>query len=310
MRVASHSFTDTFINQLNALAARQQQLQTQAATGQRVRLPEDDPAAVQRTLVLRSDSKTLQQYRRNISNLQERASASIDAIKSLKKVSDRASEIATLADGTKSADELRIYASQVTQLIQQAAQFMNTKLRGDYIFSGTAIDQPPFVVTTDADGRVTAVDYQGNSNVSEVEIEQGVTLSIDVPGVNNTGSGTRGLVVDTQSGADFFKHLISLQNHLSNGDTTSIASTDIPALRLDEENLIYHIGSNGAAQARLETEDSLLSNHLLSLEGLISKEVDADLTETLVKLNQSQYSYQAALQSGAKILQLSLLDFL
>lgn len=88
--------------------------------------------------------------------------------------------------------------------------------------------------------------YNGNANVAETEIENGATLAVDVPGVNSTGSGTRGLVTDSRSGAHLFNHLISLQNNLLAGNTTAIANTDRAALAKDEENLIYHLGGNGA----------------------------------------------------------------
>ncbi|HKX61206.1 MAG TPA: hypothetical protein VJS65_05170 [Verrucomicrobiae bacterium] len=47
-----------------------------------------------------------------------------------------------------------------------------------------------------------------------------------------------------------------------------------------------------------------------TLEKLVSKEADADLTETIVRLTQTQTAYQAALQSAGRILGSSLLDYL
>jgi len=108
----------------------------------------------------------------------------------------------------------------------------------------------------------------------------------------------------------FFNHLISLQNHLLAGDTASIASTDRPALNNDEENLLYHISNNGALQTRLDAAGTLADASSTALDKQISKRADADLTDTLVKLNQAQYAYQAALQSGASIMKTSLLDYL
>ena len=43
---------------------------------------------------------------------------------------------------------------------------------------------------------------------------------------------------------------------------------------------------------------------------LVLTKADADLANTLVRLNQTQTAYQAALQSGGKILSTSLLDYL
>lgn len=310
MRVTGNYFNNTLAAQLNRLAARQYQLQNQATTGQRIQAPEDDPAAMQRALNLRADQQANQQYANNISDLKDRASASFDAIKAIQKISDRVGEIATLADGTKSPADLQSYATELTQLIQQAAQLLNGKQNGSYLFGGTRSDQPPFTVTTDANGIVTGVTYNGNDSVSTAEIAPGQGVSSDVPGQNNTGTGVRGLVTDSRTGADFFNHLISLQNHLLAGDTASIASTDRPALAKDEDNFLYHISNNGAVQTRLDTAASIADSQSTSLEKMASKETDADITETLVQLNQAQYAYQAALQSGASIMKTSLLDYL
>lgn len=310
MRVTGNSFTESFLTQLNLLSARQARLQLQAATGQRIRAPEDDPAAMQRTLALGTEQSSVEQLARNIAVLKERATFAFSALKAVKNISDRAGEIATLAGGTSSPQELQAFATEVTQMIQQAVQTLNGKYGNQYLFGGTASDQAPFVVTTDANGNATAVTYQGNTNVTQTEIDAGSTLAVDVPGENNTGIGPRGFVADARSGADFFNHLISLQNHLLAGDTAAITATDLPALAKDEDNFIYHVANNGAVQTRLETAASVAADRSLSLEQMMSKEADADLTETLVQLSQTQTAYQAALQSGALVLKTSLLDYL
>src|SRR5262245_57400129 len=117
MRVTGNSFTDAFVNQLNLLTARQYRLQQQAATGQRIRAPEDDPAAMQRVLALRDENNGVKQFQQNISVLQDRANTSFSALQSIKTISDRAGELATLADGASSPQELEAYAREVTQMI-------------------------------------------------------------------------------------------------------------------------------------------------------------------------------------------------
>lgn len=310
MRVSANTFSDTLVTQLANLATRQQRLQTQAATGQRIRLPEDDPVALRRVLDLQTDFSATGQYSRNISSQSELAQASYSSIKSLKTISDRAGEIATLADDLKSPEELQAYATEVTEMIKQAVHLMNSKSRGDALFGGTQTDRDPFVLTTDASGLVTGVAYQGNTAQSQVEISENVLVSSQVIGANTTGSGPRGLITDSRSGADFYQHLIELQNHLTSGDVAAIASTDRAALARDEDNILYHISSNGAIQARLEAAGALSADRGTALESQVSQETDADLAQTLVKLSQTQTAYQAALQSGAKAISLSLLDYL
>ena len=256
---------------------------------------------MRRILDLQGEFKSLGQFKENMDRLQEQATVSFTSMKALKKISDRAGEIAILADGTKSRDQLNAYASEMTQMLHQAVQLANSRNRGDYIFAGTLTDQKPFDAVVNVSGQITSVSYNGNTTVAEVGISEGVKLSAQVPGANTSGSGPRGLLQDSNSGADFFAHLISLQNHLLAGDTTTIASADRGNLSKDEENFIFHFGTNGAMQARLEASQSGVAARSLSIENLVSKEADADLSETLVRLNETQNAYRAALQSGGAV---------
>jgi len=310
MRVTSNTFPNGLIDQLTRLNTRQNTYQLQAATGQRITNAEDDPAAVRRVLDMQGETRTLAQYERNIARHQEVADASFGAMKQTKTLVDRASEIATLADGTKSQETLDTLAIEVDALLAQAIQLGNAKNRGDYVFGGTVPDQEPFTAVRDASGSITGVAYNGNTELPESEISEKVLLSSQTVGANSTGSGSRGLFVDSASGADIFQHLVSLRDNLKAGNTTAINTTDRADLERDEESFLFHIGTNGVVQSRLEATTAIVKQRGESLVSLTSKEVDADLAETLVKLNQTQTAYQAALQSGGKILSQSLLDYI
>lgn len=310
MRVATMTFPNALVAQLNRLASRQSQLQTRLATGQRVQLPEDDASAAQQVLDLQAEAGSVAQHQTNLGSEQDRANAVYSALNSLKTISDRAGEIATLADGTKSQQELTAYATEVTQLIHQAFQVANTQFNGSYLFAGTRSDQPAFALTEDAQGGVASVDYQGNSSCSSTEISPGITVSSQVAGASTSPGAGRGLFTDGASGADLFGHLIALQNHLQTGDTGAIASTDRAGLGADEDNILFQVSRNGAVQARLEAAGAMLSDRATALDTQVSQQADADMAQTLVQFNSTQNAYQAALQSGAKVLNLSLLDYL
>lgn len=310
MRVTANSFPDRLINQLGDLATRQAKLQNQAATGQRVQLPEDDPRSMRRVLDVQAEAGRIDQYSANIGRLQDASTASFTAVKSLKTLNDRASELATLADGLKSPEEMRTYGEEINQILEQSVQTANTTNRGDYLFAGTRVDQPPFSVTKDADGKITAVTYNGNADQVSAEISADVTSEAQPVGANATGSGPRGLLADASSGADVFNHLIQLRDHLMAGDSKSVADTDRANLKKDEDNFLYHYGHIGAVQARLEAAASLTSSQSFSAEQQVSGLVDADLAQTLVRLTQTQNAYQAALQTGGSILSSSLLDYI
>ncbi|MBX3747506.1 MAG: flagellin [Verrucomicrobiae bacterium] len=310
MRVTANTFPNSLIDQLNRLATRQYRLQNQAATGQRITTPDDDPVAMRRVLDMQGEASSVGQYLRNVARNQELASASFAPIRAVGKVVDRASEIAVLADGLKSPTELKAYAAEVDQLIGQALELVNSRNRGDSLFGGTRADVAPFSKVTDAEGKVVGVTYHGNTTLAENEIASGVNLTAQTLGANTTGTGPRGLITDSRTGADLFNHLISLRDNLLAGDVAAIASVDRPALEADSDSVVYHLGTNASVQARLETSQSLLKQRSQSLEGLISKEADADLAQTLVRLNEVQTAYQAALQSGGTILGRSLMDYI
>ena len=194
MRVATNSYTASMLNQFNVLSARQNTLQNQESTGLSIQAPSDNPSAMQSTLNYLSGKAAQTQYSANVATLQTRATSVYTVLESLQTISSRAGEIATLAtSGTASQADLDNYANETTQLIQQAAQLLNTKdaSTGQYLFGGTNSTVAPYVTTTDADGNVTGVTYQGNSSVNQVEIATGVTMSVDVPGENTTTSGAR-----------------------------------------------------------------------------------------------------------------------
>src|SRR5688572_24635807 len=110
MRVTSNTFPNRLISQLGDLASRQNKLQTQAATGQRIHLPEDDPRAMRRVLELQENASALNQFSSNISRLKDATTASYSVMRALRTLNDRAGEIAIRADALKSPEELTIYA--------------------------------------------------------------------------------------------------------------------------------------------------------------------------------------------------------
>ena len=311
MRVATNAFTENFLNQVGTLRAQQDRLQQQTGSGLKLSLPEDNPGAMASVLNLQAQASANTQYQTNISNLQSQATTTYDALNSLKTITNRLGEIATLADGTKGPSELATYATEVDQLLQQALALGNTKdSSGNYIFGGTDSGTAPYVATTDASGNITGVTYQGNTSVASAEIGPGVTVSSQIPGGNTTGSGTRGLFTDTRYGADLFNHIITLGQNLKSGNTAAISSTDAPAISKDEDNLLYQVTANGLLQTRLEAAGNLATQTGQTITSQVSNLTDADMAQTLTQFSQAQTAYQAALQSGVSIMNLSILNFL
>ncbi|MBA4138864.1 MAG: flagellin [Opitutus sp.] len=297
MRIASATVSDNIVRQIQQLGTQQSKLQAAVASGQRVTNPSDDPAAISRLINLESERRGLQQFSRNADRAMEVSQASFSGLQQLKKLSDRATEVGTLGAGTVNPDAVSAYAAEIDQLLEQAVQLGNTRFRSDFIFAGTAVDTPPFAVTRDASGRITSVAFAGNA------LQAGISLS-------ESSSITPGTTPATNAGlGDFLNRLVALRDGLSAGGGAPVAAVQ-PDLLASEDLLVDALAEQGAIQMRIEVAQTQQRVRGENLEALVSAEADGDLASAIVALNQTQVAYQAALQSSANIMRLSLLDYL
>jgi flagellar hook-associated protein 3 FlgL len=297
MRVSTNTLSENLIRQIQQLGSQQNRLQTQVATGQRIFQPEDDPTAVGRVLALESEQRELGQFTRNIDRALEISQISFSGLQNLKAASDRATEIGVLGAGTISDEAARAYAAELDQLIEQTLQVANTKLRNDYIFAGTAVDTPPFTAARNPAGQVTGVTYGGNSGQASIQLSESSSVAPGTTGATNASIGT------------LLNQLVALRDALAanNGPGVTAAQTGLIA---SEDVLVSAIAETGGVQMRIETNRTQLQSRSESVERLVSAEADLDLPTAVVKLNQSQTAYQAALQSAASIMRQSLLDYI
>jgi len=311
MNVTNTSFSSNFIYEIQNLESQQNTLQQQTSSGLKVTLPENNPGVMNQVLNLQTEASSDTQYQSNITQLQNSATTSSDALNSLQTIVEQAGEIATNADGVNSSTQLSTYATQVGQLVQEALQIGNTQdAEGNYIFGGTDTSGPPFTATTDANGNITGVTYKGNTSVAKSEIAPGLAVTAQTPGENNTGSGAEGVFADSRTGADIFSHLIALQQDLTSGNTSAISSTDSPNLAKDEDNVVTQISGNAVLQSTLEAAGNVATQNATNIDTQMSDDTNADMATTLTQLSQVQTAYQAALESGTMVMSTSLINFL
>lgn len=297
MRITTNTLSENIVRQIQHLGTNQAKLQTQVATGQRIFNPEDNPSAVGRVLGLESEQRLLDQFGQNAARALELSQATYSALQQVKKVSDRATEVGTLGSGAIGTDATRAYASEIDQMIEHSLQLANTRFRNDHLFAGTAVDQPPFVATRDGSGKLTSVAYAGNSDRSAIQLSEAASIA---PGA--TGDTNLGL-------RDFVNQLVALRDALESGDTAAVATVQTNLIA-SEDKIVSALAGHGGVQLRIDANRAQQQQRADNLELLISGEVDADMPTTIVRLNQSQTAYQAALQSAANIMRLSLLDYI
>jgi flagellar hook-associated protein 3 FlgL len=266
MRIASNTVSEAIVRQVQLLAVQQSKLQTQVATGQRLQQLSDDPAASGRVLNYQSTARRTSQFLRNADRALELSQASFASLAQIKKVSDRAGELATLGQGASSPEARHAYAAEVNQLVEQLVQLGNAKLGSDHLFAGTALDQPPYTVTRDVSGRIDSATYAGNSTGMQIQLSDTASLSPLTTGATNQAVG------------DFLNQMIALRDALESGNSAALTTVQAN-LVASEDLLVSSLAEHGAVQMRIDVNRAQQVASMESVQGLIGSETSADLPE-------------------------------
>ncbi len=303
MRVTFNTFPDTLLGRLQALGGEQNKALTQLSTGQRIAAPSDDTPAMQRILSLRTEKDQNQQYYRNSIDGLEVSKTTFVALDQLGQLVGRGSELAAGVSGITSDAEYKAKYSEINQLIEQGVNVANTKLRGSFLLAGdaSASATKPFDASRDAGGKITTVTYAGSETSPEMNIAEGTKISAYTTSDENKDvrdALNKLIALRDAMDAKSPSLVLTARQALSEGNTSS------------EDKLLSVMSRAGSIQYRLENNMKDLELRYESSEKLISTDADVDFAEATVRLNRSQMAYQAAIQSGAKIQNNSLLDYL
>lgn len=104
-----------------------------------------------------------------------------------------------------------------------------------------------------------------------------------------------------------FKVLDSIITELDNGRSAAQFQN---AMSQQFDKLLAERASLGASVNRVELIAERLKSQEVSITGLMSKNEDANMAEVMTELKTQEGVHQAALGSGARIIQPTLLDFL
>jgi len=303
LRVTQRLLVDRVLGNLSANTRRLLKLQEQLATQQRVNRPSDDPLGARRGINARDAIAANDQYLTNISTVGPLLLETETAVLTVTDVLRRARELATQgATGTNGQAQRDQIAIEVSQIIESVLNQGNLNSNGRFIFGGTRTSNPPFVATRNAGGEVTAVAYEGNDEKIEIEISDGVRVSVNETGQDVFRSNGLGSV-------DIFQTLIDLRDRLRAGDVNGLQSS-IGDLGTAQEQLLVATARMGATDNRIQRVDANIQDIKVQLLQVLSDAIDADFTEVTLELNAESNAYQAALNAASRVIQPSLLNFL
>jgi flagellar hook-associated protein 3 FlgL len=141
------------------------------------------------------------------------------------------------------------------------------------------------------------VRYVGNTGVNNVEVGEGETLPVNLPGSQ----------IFSAAGADVFQALKDLADALQSGTNIDAANGEVQKAfqQVNTQRAFY-----GNSLSRLATSQMFLNQQSLQLKNAETSLVGADMAQAATNLTQAESALNATLAAGGKISQLSLLDYL
>ena len=112
------------------------------------------------------------------------------------------------------------------------------------------------------------------------------------------------------SGGSAFDMVIKLRDSLYSGNTLDIGSSALKGIQQSLDHMISKTAKLGAADERLELVKNRIAYEIPEITAMDSRETDIDLAEAITELKMLEHTQTASLQTAARILKPTLLDFL
>ena len=309
-RVTQQSASILMVANLQSGLAQLTQLQEEAATGKQVNQPSDNPAATSEVLTLNTQLGRFNQYSSNISDGQSWLNTADSTLGSVVKSLDQVqTDVLSGANATAQASGgSQALSQEVLSIKQEILSLASTTYNNRPIFSGTygvapypqggasGVSDP----TSSSYDPATAYAYAGGSSPVTRVVSPGQSVDVSVTGQQVFGSGTTSV----------FALLDTISQDLANNNTTALSGTDLTQLQTALSTVTQVQGTVGALGASLATDASTVSTKVAAIQTQAANLVDAPEDQVAAQLDLEETAYQAALETTAKIIQPSLVQFL
>jgi flagellar hook-associated protein 3 FlgL len=299
MRVTHQMMSSRLMADLADSTSKIAATQRQISSGKRITQPSDDALGARDALRYREELTAIGKYRDNVGEATDWLSITDTSLQEVTDIVHRVHELTVQgATGTTNALGRQALAAELDKLIDATKDSANAKAGDAFVFAGSQTLTAPYTPG--------AVDtYAGNGAVIARSVGPGVSVQVNTPGSAVFGSGGGdGKLLDT---------LRNIKTHLVGGtpaDLAALQTTDLAALNTNLDTIGSVRATLAAAQNRIDSADTRLADAEEATTALLGDTEGADMGLALAQLTAQQTAYQAALQTGAKLIQTSLMDFL
>ncbi|MFB1049913.1 flagellar hook-associated protein FlgL [Paraliobacillus sp. JSM ZJ581] len=307
MRVTQSMLTNNMMRNLSNSYSNLDKYMDQLSTGKKINRPSQDPVVAMKGINYRSQVSDIEQFQRNMGEVNNWLDNSDDSLAEANKVLQRMRELAVQgSNGTYEEGQRANIAEEIDELKAHLVEIANTKVNDKYIFNGTKTTgtddgtgtgnmNPP--VTVNKDGNVTVSDLPPESTEVFIEVATGTKLQVNS---NPNHVFTK----------DLFKDIEAFSEALRTGEPEEVLDDYIGLIDTHAENVVNERADIGARMNRVELIEDRLSNQEISAKSMMSKNEDADIEKVILNLTTQESIHRAALSAGSRVIQPTLLDFL
>ncbi len=186
-------------------------------------------------------------------------------------------------------------AQDVIDAINAAASTAGAGVTASFATTGNGI-----ILSDSAGGAGTLGVTSANSSQALVDLG----LDAAAGGNSITGKDANPVMAD-----GVFAHVEALRNALRSSDSSALTAA-AEGIKTDYDRVVRIRGETGARVQELEARQERLEDQNIATQTLLSSIEDTDFVDAITRFQTLQTSLQAALQTSAQTLNVSLLDFL
>jgi flagellar hook-associated protein 3 FlgL len=300
MRVTNSMMLRTTLRDLNQSMSRLQATQTKLTSGREMPTASANPTKAADAMRLRQQLNRANQRESALDDAQGWLETADSTMTSALETINRAKEVAVRAANTGSIGDPAARAAMALEIKSIRAEMLavaNTKYGTRSVFGGT---EPGPAYSA-------AAGYLGNNASVLRDVAPQTTMIVNVTGPQIFGTAS-GAVGGTPVG-DMFEVLDRLAVAIESGTSADVATehTNLDAAMATMGSATVIIGTRGASIEQLRARST---DDKLSLTSRLNDVESVDVVESLLSAKAQENAYQAALQVAAKIMPLSLLDYL
>lgn len=295
MRVTNSMMVRTTMRDVSQSLGRLQQTQSNITSGRAFTKGSEDPGSAASAMTLRQDLRRVEQRMRTVEDAKGWVSATDTQLNNVLNRLDRAKQLAVQAGNApinQTPAARQAIAAELRAIRSELIGTANSNFGGRALFAGTAAG-----AAYDANGA-----YLGNNDAVIRDVTGSTSMTVNLTGTEVFGTSGVGA-------GSLFEVIDRLANAVASGDSAA-AVTEHANFDVAFDRVRAAASTTGTRSNALDELSDRATDDKMIITKRLSDVEDVDIVDALVRAKAQETSYQAAVQAAARVIPVSLMDYL